>query len=101
MSIYLVSSLFKECNSSSGVNLATESVIIAAYNNPGLSFQTSVTLVYSAPPASQNPFQNTPGAIPCLTGNTTSCYLIGFYSGEIELPYTLILVVLLQYCHNW
>ncbi len=81
--------LFKECNSSSAVNLATENVTIVVYNNPGLSFQRSVTLVYSAPPASQNPFQNTPGAIPCLTGNTSSCYLIGFYTGEIELPYTL------------
>jgi gliding motility-associated-like protein len=87
--------LFKECSSSSAVNLATESVIIGAYVNPGLTLQTSVTLTYVAPPASQNPFQNTPGAIPCLTGNVSSCYYTGLYTGQIELPdnttgYTLV-----------
>ena len=80
--------LFKECSSSSGVSLPTEKVIVAAYNNPGLSYFSKVSLTYYAPPANLNPFQNTPGAIPCLTGNTSSCYYIGLYTGEIELPIT-------------
>ncbi len=78
--------LFREC-SSEGQELNTENVTIGIYN---ASSKYLYTTLYLQKEWTGNPplLENTPGAIPCLTGDKDICFEIGTFSATIELPRT-------------
>lgn len=78
--------LFRECNST-GQDLNYESVNIGVFSTAGNNLITTVhldRLWLNDPPV----LQNTPGAIPCLTGDGSLCYQIGLFNATVELPRT-------------
>jgi hypothetical protein len=79
--------LFKECNSTSTQQLATENVTIGIYAISNLSLMDSLKLNndFTTPSV----IQNTPGINPCLTGNPSACYQVMTYSNTVDLPITL------------
>ncbi|HEX6914506.1 MAG TPA: PKD domain-containing protein, partial [Chitinophagaceae bacterium] len=91
--------LFRQCSTTggTGAQLTIETPNVGIYNTAGLGFVTSLSLTRQftgAPPE----IQNNPAANPCLTGaaqDKISCYQVGTWSGEIDLPknaggYTLV-----------
>ena len=76
--------LFRECTSN-GQALNTEVVnigIFAAANNTLFTILPLNKLWQNDPPV----LQNTPGAIPCLTGDGSLCYQMGLFDSVIDLP---------------
>jgi len=78
--------LFRECNST-GQALNTESVTVGIFYTADNSLYTSLYLnkLWDGDPPV---IQNTPGAIPCLTGDGSLCYQIGLFDSVIDLPKT-------------
>ncbi len=83
--------LFRQCASTggTGAQLTIETPLIGIYNTSGLNLSTQLQLIreFTTVPT----LSNDPAANPCLTGSTaeiTSCYEIGRWSAEIELPRT-------------
>lgn len=83
--------LFRQCDNTggTGAQLSIETPKIGIYNTNGLSllYQLQLTAQFTTVPT----LSNTPSANPCLTGTfaeINSCYQIGTWSGEIELPRT-------------
>jgi gliding motility-associated-like protein len=76
--------LFREC-SSSGQQLDGEKVTIGIYNRSDNTLFTTLFLnqQWSGPVPR---LENTPGVIPCLTGDASLCYQIGTFSNTISLP---------------
>jgi len=76
--------LFRECNST-GQQLDGEMVTIGIYHR---SDSTLFNTLFLPKKWSGNPpeLQNTPGAIPCLTGDGSLCYQIGTFANTIQLP---------------
>lgn len=80
--------LFRQCTSTGGTGamLTIEVPRVAVYNTVGMSFFTSVNLTaqFTGNPPT---IQNNPAANPCLTGSDRiSCYEVGTWRGEIDLP---------------
>ena len=78
--------LFRECTSN-GQILNTEVVNIGIFNASNNTLYTILPLNklwQGDPPV----LQNTPGAIPCLTGDGSLCYQMGLFDSVIDLPRT-------------
>src|SRR6476646_167829 len=77
--------LFRECNST-GQQLNTEMVTIGIYNRSDNTLFTTLPLnkQWNSDPPPE--LKNTPGVIPCLTGDASLCYQIGTFSNTISLP---------------
>lgn len=76
--------LFRECNSD-GQALNSENVTLGIYIASNNSLYTTLKLERQwegSPPL----LRNTPGAIPCLTGDGNLCYQVGTFSATIDLP---------------
>lgn len=78
--------LFRECNST-GQELSSEIVSIGIFST---QTNTLVSTLVLDNHWLDNPvvIQNTPGAIPCLTGDGSLCYQIALFDGTISLPRT-------------
>src|SRR5881392_4092335 len=76
--------LFRECNST-GQQLDGEVVTLGIYHR---SDSTLVSTLFLPKQWGANlpVLQNTPGAIPCLTGDASLCYQIGTFSSTVQLP---------------
>src|SRR2546423_2821461 len=77
--------LFRECEST-GQQLNTEQVTIGVYNRADNTLFTTLFLPKQWSGDFPPVLENTPGAIPCLTGDAYLCYQIGTFSNTIELP---------------
>jgi len=78
--------LFRECNSN-GQDLNFEQVNIGVFSTGSRLLYTQILLNkvwVNDPPV----IRNTPGAIPCLTGDGSLCYQVGVFNNTIELPRT-------------
>lgn len=78
--------LYRECNSI-GAELNSEQVNIGVYLNANNNRFGVIPLIpqwdrNNAPPE----LKNTPGAIPCLTGDKDVCFQVGTFSNTVELP---------------
>ncbi len=76
--------LYRECESS-GAELNNEQVTIGIYFNSNNNLFGTIPLAaqwVGDPPV----FQNSPDAIPCLTGDKVVCFQVGTFSNSVDLP---------------
>src|SRR3954470_3446711 len=75
--------LFRECNSN-GQELNGEIVTIGIYNADDSTIYMPLPLRKQWSGTILPVLENTPGAIPCLTGDAYLCYQIGTFSNTIQ-----------------